>query len=274
MPSLALSSMLTTIMRYLVSQGQSTTKAKMRDKSEHTWRSNLQIHWGVRSLVGTQYSHSQVLHMLIISWQFACTGCSQNHPCNKHAFLLLKCFLLLLTGMRTASCWLVPLVSQQLYICQHGAGFAAKGQLDLEEHHIATLVSHTFFVDSHYTERFNPEDNHAAFAELSKWARTCGEIDRNGLSESMAAVNKVSHESYWLAHCWVDQRSLFAWLESVYIECVAGTWRCHQAKACCRREVDAGKSLTLWCIYAFLIGGSAQKESSSLHHTFTSGLQS
>lgn len=95
----------------------------------------------------------------------------------------------------------MPLLSQQLYICQHGAEFAAKGQLDLEEKHILTLVSHTFFVDSHYTQQFNPEDNHAAFVELSRWARTCGEIDRNGLGDGMVAVNKVSHESHWLANC-------------------------------------------------------------------------
>lgn len=103
--------------------------------------------------------------------------------------------------MKTASCWLVLLVSQQLHMCQHGAGFAAKGQLDLEERHIVTLVSHTFFVDSHYSQRFNPDGNHAAFVELSRWARTCGEIDRNGLADGMVAKNKVSHVTYWLANC-------------------------------------------------------------------------
>ena len=72
------------------------------------------------------------------------------------------------------------------------AGFAKDGKLALTEKHIATLVSHTFFVDSHYTPFTNPEDNHEAFVGLSLWARTCGEIDREGMTDDMAPVNMVS----------------------------------------------------------------------------------
>ena len=72
------------------------------------------------------------------------------------------------------------------------ADFADEGKLSFTEKHIETLVSHTFFVDSHYTPFTSPEDNHDAFVRLSLWARTCGEIDRESMLDGMTAVNKVS----------------------------------------------------------------------------------
>lgn len=61
----------------------------------------------------------------------------------------------------------------------------------MQEEDIATLVSHTFFVDSHYTPFTDPEANHKAFVQLANWACTCGELDRSIMSVDMAAVNQV-----------------------------------------------------------------------------------
>ena len=61
----------------------------------------------------------------------------------------------------------------------------------MQEADIATLVSRTFFVDSHYTPFTDPEANHKAFAHLAKWVCTCGEVDRSIMSDNMSAVNKV-----------------------------------------------------------------------------------
>ena len=76
----------------------------------------------------------------------------------------------------------------------YDAEFAKQGKVCFSEKSIAMIVSHTFFVDSHYTPFTCPEDNHEDFVCLSLWARTCGEVDRETMTDDMAAVNKVSFE--------------------------------------------------------------------------------
>lgn len=86
-------------------------------------------------------------------------------------------------------------------------------------------MSHTFFVDSHYTPFTNPQDSHEVFVGLSLWACTSGEIDRAALTDDMAPVNKVSHASaeptaYPPQPTPCNQLNLYAWSVSTQPLCL------------------------------------------------------
>lgn len=128
-----------------------------------------------------------------------------------------------------------------------GADFAVKGKLAMSEKHIVSFVSHTFFVDSHYTPFASPEDNHEAFVGLSNWARTCGEIDRADMTDDMAAVNEVSFDSVETLSALVSSASdtvvsQFASESSIPSMHASGVAESHQREGCSTAESEGERS--------------------------------